>query len=184
MKEDRYHRRSLANHALHPETLMVGYGYDPLLSEGAVKPPVFLTSTFVFRSAEEGRDFFDYTAGRRQPPKGQGGGLVYSRFNHPNSEIVEDRLAAYEQAESCILFSSGMSAIATTILAFTRPGDVILHSQPLYGGTETLLSRTMASFGIGAVGFVDGVSEPAVRTAAQEAQSKGRISVVLIETPA
>ena len=110
---------------------MLGYGYDPLLSEGAVKPPVFLTSTFVFRSAEEGRDFFDYTAGRRQPPKGEGGGLVYSRFNHPNSEIVEDRLAAYEGAESCILFSSGMSAIATTIFTFTRPGDVILHSQPL-----------------------------------------------------
>src|SRR6266550_9275373 len=96
MKVDRYHKLRLANHVLHPETLMLGYGYDPLLSEGAVKPPVFLTSTFVFRSAEEGRNFFDYTAGRRQPPKGEGGGLVYSRFNHPNSEIVEDRLAGYE----------------------------------------------------------------------------------------
>src|SRR5262245_35851739 len=137
MKEDRYHKHRLANHILHPETLMLGYGYDPLLSEGAVKPPVFLTSPFVFRSAEEGRDFFDYTSGRKQPPKGAAAGLVYSRFNHPNSEIVEDRLAAYEGAEACILFSSGMSAIATTILAFTRPGDVILHSQPLYGGTET-----------------------------------------------
>ncbi len=98
MKADRYHKLRLANHVLHPETLMLGYGYDPLLSEGAVKPPVFLTSTFVFRSAEEGRDFFDYTAGRREPPQGEGRGLVYSRFNHPNSEIVEDRLAAYEQA--------------------------------------------------------------------------------------
>ena len=55
MKSDRYHKLRLANHVLHPETLMLGYGYDPLLSEGAVKPPVFLTSTFVFRSAEEGR---------------------------------------------------------------------------------------------------------------------------------
>ena len=104
MKADRYHKLQLKNHVLHPETLMLGYGYDPLLSEGAVKPPVFLTSTFVFRSAEEGRDFFDYTAGRRQPPQGEGGGLVYSRFNHPNSEIVEDRLAAYEGAEACTLF--------------------------------------------------------------------------------
>ncbi len=72
MKVDRYHKLRLANHVLHPETLMLGYGYDPLLSEGAVKPPVFLTSTFVFRSAEEGRDFFDYTAGRREPPQGEG----------------------------------------------------------------------------------------------------------------
>jgi len=183
MKEDRYHKHRLANHVLHPETLMLGYGYDPLLSEGAVKPPVFLTSTFVFRSAEEGRDFFDYTAGRRQPPKGEGGGLVYSRFNHPNSEIVEDRLAAYEGAESCILFSSGMSAIATTILTFTRPGDVILHSQPLYGGTETLVSRTLTAYDIEAVGFADGVDEVSMREAAEMAEAKGRVSAIMIETP-
>ena len=183
MKVDRYHKLRLANHVLHPETLMLGYGYDPLLSEGAVKPPVFLTSTFVFRSAEEGRDFFDYTAGRREPPQGEGRGLVYSRFNHPNSEIVEDRLAAYEQAESCILFSSGMSAIATTILTFTRPGDVILHSQPLYGGTETLVSRTMTTYGVGAVGFADGVDEPTMREAAETVMAKGRVSVIMIETP-
>ena len=177
------------NHALKPETLMLGYGYDPALSEGAVKPPVFLTSTFVFGSAEEGRDFFDYVSGRKRPPEESAAGLVYSRFNHPNSEIVEDRLAVYEGAEAGVLFSSGMSAITTTILAFARPGDVILHSQPLYGGTETLLSRTMAGLGIGATGFVDGVSEPAIRAAAQEArgqtkQGTGRVSLILIETPA
>src|SRR5947207_1407316 len=174
----------IGNHVLKPETLMLGYGYDPALSEGAVKPPVFLTSTFVFGSAAEGRDFFDNVSGRKQPPEGGAAGLVYSRFNHPNSEIVEDRLAVYEGAESGVLFSSGMSAITTTNLAFARPGDVILHSQPLYGGTETLLSRTMAGLGIGATGFVDGVSEPAVRAAAQEARSKGRVSLILIETPA
>ena len=89
----------IGNHVLHPETLMLNYGYDPQLSEGAVKPPVFLTSTFVFRTAEDGQDFFDYVAGRREPPEGMGAGLVYSRFNHPNSEIVEDRLAVYERAE-------------------------------------------------------------------------------------
>ncbi|MFP3435394.1 PLP-dependent transferase, partial [Paraburkholderia sp. SIMBA_061] len=85
---------------------------------------------------------FDFVSGRKEPPAGVGAGLVYSRFNHPNSEIVEDRLAVYEGTESCALFSSGMSAIATTLFAFVRPGDVILHSQPLYGGTETLLART------------------------------------------
>jgi methionine-gamma-lyase len=177
-------KTKIGNHALKPETLMLGYGYDPKLSEGAVKPPVFLTSTFVFGTAEEGRDFFDYVSGRKQPPEGTAPGLVYSRFNHPNSEIVEDRLAIYEGAEACVLFSSGMSAIATTIFTFARPGDVILHSQPLYGGTETLLSRTMASFGISAVGFVDGVSEAAIRAAAQEARGKGRVSVIMLETPA
>jgi methionine-gamma-lyase len=174
----------IGNHALAPETLMLSYGFDPQLSEGAVKPPVFLTSTFVFKSAEEGRDFFDYVSGRKQPPKGIGAGLVYSRFNHPNSEIVEDRLAIYERAEACILFSSGMSAIATTILAYARPGDVILHSQPLYGGTETFIGRTLAAYGIGAVGFIDAVSETAVRAAMSEALGKGRVSIIMIETPA
>jgi methionine-gamma-lyase len=173
----------IGNHVLKPETLMLSYGFDPQLSEGAVKPPVFLTSTFVFRSAEEGQDFFDYVSGRRTPPAGDEAGLVYSRFNHPNSEIVEDRLAIYERAEACVLFSSGMSAIATTLLAFARPGDVILHSQPLYGGTETLLTKTLSSFGISAVPFADGVDEAVVRAAMAAAEKQGRISVILIETP-
>lgn len=174
----------IGNHLLHPETQMLNYGYDPQLSEGAVKPPVFLTSTFVFRTAEDGKDFFDFVAGRREPPEGMGAGLVYSRFNHPNSEIVEDRLAIYERAESCALFSSGMSAISTTVLAFARPGDVILHSQPLYGGTETLFARTLAGFSIQAVGFADGLDENVVRAAADEAMKKGRVAMIFIETPA
>ncbi len=176
-------RTHIGNHKLHPETMMLGYGYDPLLSEGAVKPPVFLTSTFLFKTAEEGRDFFDYTSGRKEPPSGTGAGLVYSRFNHPNSEIVEDRLAVYEETESCILFSSGMSAIATAVLAYARPGDVILHSQPLYGGTETLISRTLAGFGIATVAFSDGVDAVGVRKAAAEAAARGRVSIILVETP-
>ena len=117
MSKARYSKDRIGNHALHPETMMLGYGYDPLLSEGAVKPPVFLTSTFVFKSAEDGEEFFHVVAGRKAAPKGEAAGLVYSRFNHPNSEIVEDRLAIYEQAEAALLFASGMAAIATTIMA-------------------------------------------------------------------
>ncbi|EQB15274.1 cystathionine gamma-synthase family protein [Novosphingobium lindaniclasticum] len=184
MTAPRESKTAIGDHRLHPDTLMLNYGYDPFLSEGAVKPPVFLTSTFVFPTAEEGRDFFDYVAGRKEPPPGQGRGLVYSRFNHPNSEIVEDRMAVYEGAEAGVVFSSGMGAITTTLLAFARPGDVILHSQPLYGGTETLLARTFANLGIKAVGFSDGLDEDAIAPAAKEAVSQGRVSLVLIETPA
>ena len=183
MTQDRSHTTHIGNRRLRPETLMLGYGYDPVLSEGSVKPPVFLTSTFVFASAEEGRDFFDYTAGRREPPEGMSGGLVYSRFNHPNSEIVEDRLAIYEEAEAALVFSSGMSAIATALLAHVRPGDCVLHSQPLYGGTETLLTRTMANLGVSAEGFVDGTSEADVMAAADRAAGRGRVGAVMIETP-
>ena len=77
-----------------------------------------------------------------------------------------------------------MSAIATTILTFTRPGDVILHSQPLYGGTETLISRTLTAYGIEAVGFADGVDEASLRRPRRAAaEAKGRVSVIMIETP-
>ncbi|QFS61808.1 cystathionine gamma-synthase family protein [Pantoea dispersa] len=177
-------KTQIGTRELHPETQMLNYGYDPRLSEGAVKPPVFLTSTFVFNSAEEGKEFFDFVAGRQQPPAGKSGGLVYSRFNHPNSEIVEDRLAIYEGAESAALFSSGMSAIATTLLTFARPGEVILHSQPLYGGTETLLSKTLHDLEIKAVGFSDGTDEDKVYEAAKLAWQRGRVAMILIETPA
>ncbi|MNI16091.1 Methionine gamma-lyase [compost metagenome] len=77
-----------------------------------------------------------------------------------------------------------MAAISTTLLALVRPGDVILHSQPLYGGTETLLSKTFANLSVAAVGFADGVDEGSITAAAEEAMKKGRVSVILIETPA
>ncbi|WP_158746155.1 cystathionine gamma-synthase family protein [Acidisphaera sp. L21] len=179
---DHSHTKTLGDRALAPETLMLGYGFDPARSEGSVKPPVFLTSTFAFATAEEGRDFFDVVAGRKPVPEG-GAGLVYARFNHPNGEIVEDRLAVYEAGEAALTFSSGMAAITTAILATARPGDVILHSQPLYGGTETLLARTLANFGIIAHGFADGTDPAAIQQAADDVCQRGRLSLVMIETP-
>ena len=71
MSYDSYHKRKIGNHVLKPETQMMGYGYDPSLSEGSLKPPIFLTSTFVFKTAQDGKDFFDYTSGRREPGAGQ-----------------------------------------------------------------------------------------------------------------
>ncbi|ATQ70092.1 MULTISPECIES: cystathionine gamma-synthase family protein [Methylosinus] len=182
MTGERYHKTRIGQHALKPETLMLGYGYDPALSEGSVKPPIFLTSTFVFRSAEEGRDFFDQMAGRAVAGDAHPG-LVYSRFNHPNLEILEDRLAVYEKAEQGLAFSSGMSAIVTTILAHVRPGEVILHSRPLYGGTEVLIGRTLAPFGIRSVGFTDGLDGAAVRRAAEQAMAQGLVAMIFVETP-
>lgn len=189
MSYDQYHKRRIGDHELHPETQMMGYGYDPQLSEGALKPPVFLTSTFVFKTAEDGKAFFDYTSGRREAPPGQGAGLVYSRFNNPNLEVLEDRLALWEGGEAAAVFASGMAAISTTILAHVRPGDVILMSQPLYGGTETLIEKTLPNLGIRSVGFTDGCSEPAVMEAMELAlriakETGGRVAFIMTETPA
>lgn len=183
MDSVRYHKAKIGERELRPETLMLGYGYDPSLSEGSVKPPVFLTSTFVFQTAEQGRDFFDYLAGRRPPPNEGQPGLIYSRFNHPNLEIVEDRLAIHEKAESGLVFSSGMAAIATAMLAYVRPGDTVLHSRPLYGGTEVLIDKTLAPFGVKGVGFTDGLDEENIRAAAERARAEGRVAMIFIETP-
>lgn len=184
MADDNYHKDRIANRRLHPETLMMGYGYAPGLSEGALKPPIFLTSTFVFENAQQGKDFFDLTAGRRQLRPGEKSGLVYSRFNNPNFEILEDRLAIWDQAERSAVFASGMAAISTTLFAFLRPGDTVLHSRPLYGGTETLLKNQMGAFGITAVGFTDGTDMAGMDKAAEVARGKGRVGLILVETPA
>ncbi|MCH8684283.1 cystathionine gamma-synthase family protein [Pedomonas mirosovicensis] len=184
MTYETYHKQKVGQHILHPETQMMGYGYDPHLSEGALKPPVFLTSTFVFRNAQEGKDFFDYASGRREPPAGTSAGLVYSRFNNPNLEVLEDRLALWDGAQTAAVFASGMAAIATTLLAYLRPGDSILISRPLYGGTEGLVDKVMPQFGINVFGFTDGCSADEVREAAQAARAKGRVGLILVETPA
>jgi methionine-gamma-lyase len=184
-----YHKRKIGNHVLKPETQMMGFGYDPALSEGSLKPPIFLTSTFVFKTAQDGKDFFDYTSGRREPGAGQASGLVYSRFNNPNLEVLEDRLALWEQGEAAAVFSSGMSAISTALWTYGRPGDVILMSQPLYGGTETLIDKTFPLFGVTAVSFTEGCDRAAVaaaadRASAQAKQNGGRICLIMTETPA
>ena len=184
MSENDYHRLRIANRTLHPETLMMGYGYAPALSQGALKPPIFQTSTYVFENAQQGKDFFDFTSGRRQLRPGENAGLVYSRFNHPNMEILEDRLAVWDQAERSAVFSSGMAAISTTCLALLRPGDTVLHSRPLYGGSETLLKNQLGAFGISAFGFTSGIDVAQMRAAAKEAAAKGRVAMILVETPA
>jgi methionine-gamma-lyase len=189
MGYDSYHKRKIGERILKPETLMMGYGYDPALSEGSLKPPIFLTSTFVFRSAQDGKDFFDFTSGRRTPPAGQSPGLIYSRFNNPNLEVLEDRLALWEGADLAAVFSSGMAAIATVLWAYVRPGDVVLTSAQLYGGTETLIEKVLPDFGVGHVTFEDGCDRDSVfagATAALElaGQRGGRVCLVLVETPA
>ena len=185
MTKKSFRQQDIDGHKLHPATQMVSYGYEPAMSEGAVKPPVFLTSTFVFQSAEEGADFFDVVAGRKPAPRdGGAGGLVYSRFNHPNTEIVEDRLALFDGADGALLTSSGMAAISAVLLTLVRPGDAIVHYTPLYGGTETLLGKVFPGWGIKQVPFTDGLSESALISALDEAASHGPVKIVYLETPA
>lgn len=166
---------------LKPSTLMMGHGYDPMLSEGSLKPPIFLTSTFVFESAAAGKRHFEGVTGKRP---GGAEGLVYSRFNGPDQEILEDRLGIWEDAEDALSFSSGMSAIATLMLALVRPGDVIVHSAPLYAATETLIARILGRFGVSWLDFPAGATPEEIARTITSAKAMGRIAFVYLESPA
>ena len=173
--------RAIGNRKLHPSTMMMGYGFDPTLSEGSLKPPIFLTSTFVFESAADGKRFFEGVTGARP---GGSEGLVYGRFNGPNQEILEDRLALWEDAEEALAFSSGMSAIATTFLALVKPGDVIVHSAPLYAATETLIGRILGKLGVTWLDFPAGATEEEIAAKLTEAAARGRVAAIYLESPA
>jgi len=178
-----YNKKAIGEHVLKPESLMMGYGYDPQLSEGSIKCPNFQTSTFVFKSAMHGKDFFDIASGRRQLNEGEQAGLVYSRFNNPTVEIAENRIAIWDGAEDCLITGSGMSAISTTLLALSRPGDVIVYSEPIYGGTDVLMNGLLNQLGIKVVGFMTSGGTVALEQALKEAKAMGNVSVVMIETP-
>jgi methionine-gamma-lyase len=169
---------------LRPESLMQSYGYDPELSEGALKCPIFQTSTFVFKTAEEGKAFFELAYGLREPRPTESLGLIYSRLNNPDLEVLEDRLALWDDAEACAVFESGMAAIATALFALLEPGDLVLHSEPLYGGTDYLLKQVIQRFGIETLGFVAGASPEQIERTLVASGKADRLRIVYIETPA
>jgi methionine-gamma-lyase len=176
----------IAGRTLQPSTLMMGYGYDPQLSEGALKPPIFLTSTFAFKSAEAGKRHFEGITGLRD---GVAEGLVYSRFNGPNQEILEDRLGVWDGAETSLVFSSGMSAIATLLLAYCEAGDTIVHSGPLYAATEGFIANVLSRYGVTWVDFPAGAGREAIddaiaRGRAQAEAQGGKLALIYLESPA
>lgn len=177
-------RHSRGKKEFNPETLALGFGYDPLLSEGSVKPPVFLTSTFAFESAEEGKGFFELAYGLREPKAGEEMGLIYSRLNNPNLQIFEERMAAWDHTETGATFASGMAAISSVAFGFLRPGDVVISTAPVYGGTHYLFEKILPGFGI-EVHFVVGSHNcQSDMKAVAESVGPERVRMLFMETPA
>ncbi|MHC5066077.1 MAG: PLP-dependent transferase [Planctomycetota bacterium] len=175
---------SSGDREFNPETLALGYAYEPALSQGAVKPPVFLTSTFQFETAEEGKRFFELAYGLREPDAGEESGLIYSRLNNPNLQIFEERMAAWDRSEAAATFASGMAAISTSMLALLKPGDLVLATAPVYGGSHYLFEHILPKFGIEThfVSAGDGVAEKMRQLAAELGAE--RVRVLFTETPA
>lgn len=172
------------NKKMNPESLMMSYGYKPELSEGAVKCPIFQTSTFVFKSAEAGKAFFEVAYGRRQKNEGEEMGLIYSRINNPDLEILENRLTLWDEAEDCAVFESGMSAITTVLLEFLKPGDLLLISSPLYGGSDHFIKKILTKFGIIVVEFKVGQNKEEIIEIVNKTGLAQKLSLIYIETPA
>ncbi len=171
---------------LKPATLMMGHGFDPVLSEGSLKPPIFLTSTFAFENAAAGKRHFEGITGKRP---GGAEGLVYSRFNGPNQEILEDRLSIWDGAEDALTFASGMTAISVLMLAYCSAGDVIVHSGPLYAASEGFVAKILSKFGVTYVDFPAGATREELdavleKAKAQAAEQGGKVAMIYLESPA
>lgn len=167
-----------------PESLMMSYGFDPSLSEGAIKSPIFQTSTFVFKSAEEGKSFFEVAYGLREKSKDEELGLIYSRLNNPDLEILENRLCLWDEAGDAAVFESGMSAITTSFLQFLRPGDLLLHSNPIYGGTDHFVKHVLPKFGVHILGFEPQDSKEEIVAKIEASGLSKNLKMVYLETPA
>ena len=112
---------------LHPSTAVIMAGYRSDLSESAIKAPVFRSSTFEFTSAAAGELFFK-RAYNLPGDDGEKPGLIYSRLNNPNTEILEDKMVALEKGSNfCSAFPSGMSAISTAIMALVESGGHVIY---------------------------------------------------------
>jgi cystathionine beta-lyase/cystathionine gamma-synthase len=166
---------------LRPPTEVLTRGFDPQLSVGSARPAVFRSSTYVFSSPEAAEHAFDLMAGRAQPAPGERPELVYSRFNHPNAEILEDQVVPLEAgAQAALVFNSGMAAIMTAMLALLKPGDAVVYTVPIYGGTQHFIQDFLSVWGVRGVAVRAGDCagmEEAIRSTAG-------LQIVLIETPA
>ena len=174
---------SIGGKRLRPESLMMSYGYEPSWSEGAAKSPIFQTSTFVFETAEEGKRFFEIAYGLSEAEPGEKIGLIYSRLNNPDLEILEDRLTLWDDAEAAAVFKSGMAAISTSLWTYLRPGDAVLYSRPIYGGTDHFICHVLTEFGITPIGFPAGVATREVEEILVASGAADRLKMILIETP-
>ena len=163
---------------------MMSFGYTPEWSEGSVKPPIFQTSTFVFKTAEEGKRFFEVAYGKSELNTKEEIGLIYSRINNPNMQILEERLAVLEGSESAAAFESGMSAISTTMLSYLKPGDILIYGNPVYGGTHHFITHFLKDIGVKILPFSSETKTQEIITKLGTSEYSGNVKMIYFESPA
>ena len=119
-------------------TRAIHHGYHPEDNQNALTPPLHLTSTFAFQTAEQGGALF----------AGETEGHIYSRISNPTVALLESRIAELEGAEAGLCTASGMGAISATMWTLVKPGDEIITDKTLYGCTFAFMRDGLARFGI------------------------------------
>src|SRR6202790_3588300 len=168
------------SYRVRPETAVLTKGFDPALSVGSARPPVYRSSTFVFPSPEAAERAFGIVLGKVSPVGEDRPDLIYARLNHPNAEILEEQLVPLERgANFAAVFNSGMAAIVTVMLSFLERGGSLIYTQPLYGGTQHLIHQVIEPLGFVARPVAAGDTRALTETIAQT----DNVKLVLIETP-
>ncbi|MCP4520424.1 MAG: O-acetylhomoserine aminocarboxypropyltransferase/cysteine synthase [Cytophagales bacterium] len=119
-------------------------GHDTKLTEGTRAVPIYQTTSYVFNDTDHAANLFGLAEF----------GYIYTRLNNPTNDVLEKRISALEGGIGATVFTSGTSAISTTLLTLLRAGDHIVSSSSLYGGTFNLLNVTLPRLGID-TSFVD-----------------------------
>ncbi|MGA9189912.1 MAG: O-acetylhomoserine aminocarboxypropyltransferase/cysteine synthase family protein [Methanosarcina sp.] len=146
-KENKESRTEKRFGKLGVSTLAVHAGAKPDPTTGARSVPIYQTAAYVFKDTEEAADLF----GLRKA------GNIYTRLMNPTTDVFEKRIAALEGGIGALATASGMAAITTALLTFTKPGDEIVSGDKLYGGTYELFNYTFPKLGR-TVKFVDSSS--------------------------
>ncbi|EMJ7522489.1 methionine gamma-lyase [Providencia rettgeri] len=150
------------------DTRAIHSHYDANQHLGSLAAPIYQTSTYVFKSVEEGGAYFS----------GEKGGYIYTRINNPTLTLLENRIASLEEAEAAVVFSSGMGAITATFWTLLNPGDELLVDLTVYGCTYAFFHHGLARFGV-KVRHID-MSDP--NNVAKAITDKTRI--IFFESPA
>jgi O-acetylhomoserine (thiol)-lyase len=120
------------------ETRMVHAGHVPDATTGARAVPIYQTTSYVFDSADHAADLFELKQY----------GNIYTRISNPTTAVFEERLASLEGATGAVATASGMAAQFVTFMTLMSPGDELVASSHLYGGTVTQLKQTLQKLSI------------------------------------
>jgi len=171
-------------HEFKPESLMMSHADRPAWAKGAIKSPIYQTSTFGFERAEEGKAFFEAVYGKRDGNSDGAKGMIYSRINNPNLVMLEEALCAWDGAEDAGVFASGMAAISTVLLEFLSPGDLLVYSRPLYSGTDQFIHGLLSKMNVHALSFQPGEEEDGLVQRIRQSGFADRLKMIYVETPA